>query len=682
MSEFSERAAKRWDQLESDPELAGPWHQLFKQVQSPRHVLSELLQNADDAGASATSVAVDNQQFLFTHNGEDFSEEHFASLCRFGYSNKRALHTIGFRGIGFKSLFSLGDSVELLTQTLSVAFERSRFTQPKWILRDRTAVVTTQIRVNVCDERRRQELIRNFADWLSSPLSLLFFKNIRRLKIGNEEVCWESLGPGPVEDSEWMALNGNADEARLVIRSEAEEFPAAALEEIRQERLLSADQDTDFPPCKVEVVLGAKGQLYVVLPTGVKTELPFACNAPFIQDPARLKIKDPETSPTNLWLLERAGKLAASVMLQWLGKSDVSTSERSRAYDLFPDFDPNDNSLEGLCARNIGGSFRRAITGLPFLLTGNGDLKPANESIILPDALLEVWPSEQMSAILDSRSRPAFSRFVSPESRNRLIKTGYIDQISKADVLKTLQSCHLPKPETWRHLLKLWAYIAPDMTWYRTPIDKSSLRIIPVQGKDVLYAANEVARLGEKKLLQSEQDWEFLDQYLLVLNQNWPRFLAEERRSAEDRNAIGAKRDIEAASSVFDAIGLAGTTDVSEVVEQVAGKFFSPGTLQIADCVRLAQIAAKLGAKAGGSFRFVTPDRHLRSIDKTVLFDKDGTLEQLLPEDWCAEHLLYPDYGESFTSCTSDEWVRWISTGRAGVLGFVPLFTQAIIPVE
>src|SRR5213080_1180770 len=98
-----QRASQRWDQLEQDPELAGPWHQLFKQVQSPRHVLSELLQNADDAGATKAEVAIDSDRFLFRHNGEDFTEEHFTSLCRFGYSNKRSLHTIGFRGIGFKS---------------------------------------------------------------------------------------------------------------------------------------------------------------------------------------------------------------------------------------------------------------------------------------------------------------------------------------------------------------------------------------------------------------------------------------------------------------------------------------------------------------------------------------------------------------------------------------------------
>src|SRR5688572_30919678 len=97
-----QKAAQRWQQLEHDADLAGPWHQLFKQVQSPRHVLSELLQNADDAGATSASVSIEEDALVFTHNGVDFNEEQFASLCRFGYSNKRVLHTIGFRGIGFK----------------------------------------------------------------------------------------------------------------------------------------------------------------------------------------------------------------------------------------------------------------------------------------------------------------------------------------------------------------------------------------------------------------------------------------------------------------------------------------------------------------------------------------------------------------------------------------------------
>src|SRR5690606_27171707 len=109
-----------WD----TPRRGGAVWQLFKQVQSPRHVVSELLQNADDAGATSAAVDIVDGEFSFTHDGEDFTAEHFASLCRFGYSNKRALHTIGFRGIGFKSTFSLGDEVRLSTPTLSVVFCR------------------------------------------------------------------------------------------------------------------------------------------------------------------------------------------------------------------------------------------------------------------------------------------------------------------------------------------------------------------------------------------------------------------------------------------------------------------------------------------------------------------------------------------------------------------------------
>ena len=106
--QIRDKARNRWNQLENDPELAGPWKQMFNQVQSPRHVLSELLQNADDAGAQWVRVSLKDSQFLFEHNGKDFDKNEFDSLCSFGFSNKRKLHTIGFRGIGFKSTFSLG----------------------------------------------------------------------------------------------------------------------------------------------------------------------------------------------------------------------------------------------------------------------------------------------------------------------------------------------------------------------------------------------------------------------------------------------------------------------------------------------------------------------------------------------------------------------------------------------
>ena len=123
--QIQKRAQNRWQQLEADAELRAPWDLLFKQVQSPRHVVSELLQNADDAEAGFASARIENGCFVFEHDGIDFTGDEFASLCRFGFSNKRSLHTIGFRGIGFKSTFSLGRAVDVLTPTLAVRFLKS-----------------------------------------------------------------------------------------------------------------------------------------------------------------------------------------------------------------------------------------------------------------------------------------------------------------------------------------------------------------------------------------------------------------------------------------------------------------------------------------------------------------------------------------------------------------------------
>lgn len=670
-------AARRWDQLEQDAELAGPWHQLFKQVQSPRHILSELLQNADDAGATVATVRIEGGAFIFEHNGEDFSEEHFASLCRFGYSNKRSLHTIGFRGIGFKSTFSLGDQVELYTPSLSILFNRSRFTEPKWLRCGIRSDGKTCIRVAISDQHRQREVEKNLEEWLKSPVSLLFFKHIRRIKIGEQEVHWQSLGHGPIPDSEWMALHEKPDEKFLLIRSAPETFSDEALTEIRQERMLGVDEKTDFPPCKIEIVLGARGRLFVVLPTGVETTLPFACNAPFIQDPARVKIKSPDTSPTNRWLLERAGNLASLALLAWLNQSEMDVSERARAYGLFPDVDRADGSLEGVCGTIVEEIFGEGISGQPLLLTQGGALVASKQSVILPEPVCDVWPQDQASALFDGKGRPPLCREIDIASRKKLLSWGLVEELGKESILRTLQTEHLPQPKKWYQLLHLWAYIAPEIVGYLPKVEPNSLRIIPVQGKEVLYSAIEVVRLAEKKLLHSDADWQFLAEYLIVLNQNWPRYLAKQSRDAEGSDEKSIQQAINSAYAVLKKIGLDDTSDASKVIDRISTEFFAQESISLAECVHLAQIAAKLGATVGNNFRYVTRGGQQRASVEEVFFDADGTLEELVPDQDRNDHLLHPGYTQNFSSCSDLDWWKWVFSGRSKLLTFIPFVEKS-----
>lgn len=665
------QAEKRWDQLEADPELAGPWHQLFKQVQSPRHVLSELLQNADDAGATAASVSIENHRFVFEHNGEDFTEAHFASLCRFGYSNKRALHTIGFRGIGFKSTFSLGDQVRLFTPTLSVAFERRRFTEPFWVDHSPQTQGLTRIEVDVENDRLVNDIQKNLTEWLKSPASLLFFKAIRSLQIGGQLVQWRSLGPGPAPNSEWMTLEGGSDEVFLHVQSEEEEFPEDALDEIRKERMLGIDDAGVFPPSRVELVLGVKGRLYVVLPTGVETPLPYACNAPFIQDPARLKIKDPWTSPTNRWLLSRLGKLAANTMVSWLGRVDLGVKQRSAAYQLLPAPERDGGTLEGVCADTVEIAFAEVIQDKRIILTENENLVLAKEAVALPSQLLEIWTASEIQPLLGTSISAVLCRHLNHDSREKLISWKLVGEFSRRELIDRLRVVRMPRPQRWVQLLEFWRHIAPDVTsWKFRRADE--LCIMPVQGREDLYPATEVVRLGERRLLKSDEDWGFLSGYVLVLHPYWTRFLSDQRRESDQEDIT------EAAFAVLKKVGMEDASDVSTLIDRVSCTFFSARKLPLADCVRLAQIAAALGATPGASFRFVCRDLKLRSTkEKALLLDETGELDELLPEPVLQSQCLHSDYLSGFQSCSRDEWLRWITSERSGAHTFPPLSSRS-----
>lgn len=676
------RAQARWDQLEADPELAAPWHQLFKQVQSPRHVISELLQNADDAGATKARIAIQDGEFVFSHNGNDFEGEHFASLCRFGYSNKRALHTIGFRGIGFKSTFSLGDEVRLVTPTLSIEFRRDRFTQPQWIEANGAAPEETSIHVSLQDEHRKAEIVKNVDTWLSSPTSLLFFQSLRHLVLGDRDVAWNTVDPGPVTNSEWVILANSDSSPVLLVRSELEEFPAECVAEIRQERMLGDAEDGSFPPSKVELVVGLEGRLFVVLPTGVKAALPFACNAPFIQDPARVKIKDPEISPTNRWLLERAGRLAAHAMLQWLSRRDLPFVERANAYRLLPLDSKFDDSIEGICAEIVSSAFSEEIEEKPVLLTNAGELSDRNGCVATPTWLLNVWDDKQVSALFDTLHRSLFYSLVSPKAKAALIRLGYLTQYGDEHVLTVLQNSHLPRPDTWRKLLSLWAAVLPHVSkqtgnWMPSWKD---IRIVPVQARNDLYSAKEVVRLGEKRLLHSESDWDFLSTYLFVMNPNWPRFLAEQRRIGEANEDEELASQVQAAESTLRAIGLADSSDATKVIEQVASSFFSQDEVEIEDCVRLAQIAATLSVQAAGDFEFVTlsGERASRSQTSPLIADARFDFDAFATDAWCSRHVLHSAYWAEFRSCTVQEWNQWLASGRSGLVAFIPLQNQQL----
>lgn len=84
----------------------------------------ELLQNADDAGSTRFYVKRYGNYLFVANDGRPFNIMDLESLCRSASSNKVRGTSIGYRGIGFKSVVSFAKEVHLISGEFEITFSK------------------------------------------------------------------------------------------------------------------------------------------------------------------------------------------------------------------------------------------------------------------------------------------------------------------------------------------------------------------------------------------------------------------------------------------------------------------------------------------------------------------------------------------------------------------------------
>ena len=136
---LTERRQHIADILE-DPSVSGFRNSAIEKYSDQAHFVSELLQNADDAGATEARFELRANELIFAHNGtRRFSlsdPDHEAesrqagqrgdinAITSMGSSNKNPKDTIGRFGIGFKSVFKYTNTPYIYDDTLAFRIER------------------------------------------------------------------------------------------------------------------------------------------------------------------------------------------------------------------------------------------------------------------------------------------------------------------------------------------------------------------------------------------------------------------------------------------------------------------------------------------------------------------------------------------------------------------------------
>jgi hypothetical protein len=300
----------------------------------------ELLQNADDVGASRFVIQRSKDLLLVANDGREFTQADFESLCRSAASSKHRGSSIGYRGIGFKSVVGFAKVIHLFSGELEATFSRELTAQA---IPQATRVPLVRIphplepslRVQLADMLGRLKsdgfkTVFVFTDLIASgieaefaafdPTSLLFLRNIRQveLKSGIEAVITVRR---EAVDSRTRSIRLASSEG--VTKWTVIERDGVALAFVHDESGIARLEER-------------QATVHAFLPTLETTGFPFKVNGDISTDPSRTRIILDERTNTGITV---AAKMILDLIGECLdGKSSQADGELLAA--LMPVSDP------------------------------------------------------------------------------------------------------------------------------------------------------------------------------------------------------------------------------------------------------------------------------------------------------------------------------------------------------
>lgn len=370
------------------------------------HFVFEILQNADDAGATEVVFEVSEDRLVIEHNGNPFTSDDVKAISYFG-KGKTDITKIGHFGLGFKSVFAytasprihsgnesfeITDLYTLRALPLPADLERNRTrfvlpfdhetSRPAYIEAGRLKKGTTA----------RKEIAAKLAKL--GPETLLFTRNLA-------EIRWEADGrPGHYLREERPLAGGGRE--LFIVTADGEEScflvfeqpvdaggretsPTGRLVQIAYKLTKRLSDEGAISP-----VVGAK--LFVFFQTDKETHTGLIFQAPYRTTPARDNV--PEDDEFNRQLVRQSADLLVE-SVQQLKKLKLLSLEALSALPL--DFE---RFAEGAFFYPVHAAVRDALQRLPLLPTSTGGFVSARQAKMARGAeLTKVFDTDQLETL-------------------------------------------------------------------------------------------------------------------------------------------------------------------------------------------------------------------------------------------------------------------------------------------
>lgn len=376
----------------------------------PATFIFELIQNADDYPNDEKYVKmsfdIKNPYLVIKHNGSQFDVNNAVAICDINEGDKRTeVEKIGFKGIGFKSIFKDCNLAYLKSGEYSFRFDEIKWRNEGrklfWQItpintdeRDFLNILLPSNNVNLVIKPKEPKQLSNYKFTLLEHFKderiLLFLRNVKEIdfilnddsfSISNTDNKWRILKSKNilVEESIRLELNRGIalNDKRIPLKYQSIEKTEIGFGFLVNENKVQSVDDAT---------------IYAYLPTKVNLGFGFLLNGNFIPDGSRTHLHQDLT--WNDYLFEKAGELFPNKLIELL-ESDIDTSS---VLNLIPSFYKlldvkDDEKIQFIKAFKEG--FDKNITSKQFIPTKAGSLEDLSNILIdetgLADFLKDVF---------------------------------------------------------------------------------------------------------------------------------------------------------------------------------------------------------------------------------------------------------------------------------------------------
>ena len=385
----------------------------------PDTFVFELIQNADDypnpnQDNTAIKFTITKDHLVLSHNGLEFTETNVKAISSVGSDDKKDKEDkIGFKGMGFKSIFKFSNHVWIKSGIFSFKFDENYYKKKRLFNGDKNLkysehrvpwqILPIWTAPIVGLEEREKNLLKNpvcifirpngedtkdrikklfeietmfLETFKNEDRILLFLRNVKKLEFEGKRDNFITT----LNENNWSISNLKQLEIPTRIRDEINEKSKSDVRIPEKYGMISSTQITFAAKKDEETIQKTENsKIFAYLPTNWNLGFDFLLNGNFIPDGSREELFD--DIEWNLYLMEEAGRL----FIQWIS-SMVTELENSSPYKILPDLNSiishenNDKKLKFLERFKVG--MQNGILETPFVLDSNKKLSLLDKIII------------------------------------------------------------------------------------------------------------------------------------------------------------------------------------------------------------------------------------------------------------------------------------------------------------